>query len=179
MVVGKILEGQDNKNFMHNVYPHCCHECNYPTKQEINDDFQIKCRNYDVSYTYDGYLIVSKKFKLYCENKNYNNIMFYRLPKETEFYCVAVNKALELDYKKREVKFINKCHICGRYAEVIGATPAFIKDKNLLTNNDFYKSSVDFGSFEGKSPLIILNNEMAQELLKQKFKGLYFDDIFL
>jgi hypothetical protein len=177
MVVGKILRGQDNRSFMHEEYPYKCKVCNYPIKQVINPNFKLVKKNFDISYTYDGYLIVSKKFKQFCEQIRYSNIVFIQLPKEPNFFCTYIEKEIILNYEKRNVKFITLCDVCKRYAEVIGATPSYLDNENSLMYNEFYRSNIDFGSFERKYPLIILNNEMAIELSKQKFKGLYFKNI--
>ena len=58
-------------------------------------------------YTYDGYLIVSERFKRFCINNDYQSIAFVALPKETEFFFVNVIKEITLNYKKREVQFID------------------------------------------------------------------------
>ncbi len=177
MVAGKILRGADNNSFMHETYPHCCKTCGYPVKQEVNPGFRLKQKRYDVSYTYDGYLIVSEKFKNYCTDMNFKNIVFEELPMEPGFYVVTVHKIITLNYTKREVKFIDKCDECGRYAEVIGATPSFIDDESELKDSEFYRSDMDFGSYERKSPLIIMNNNLANKITIKRFKGLYLKNV--
>ena len=47
----------------------------------------------------------------------------------------------------------------------------------IMEENTFYRSEYDFGSYNSKSPLIIVSLQMAKELTAQKFKGLYFKDV--
>lgn len=177
MVVAKLLRGDDNRSFMYYDYPDCCTKCHYTVKRSISPDFKLKRKQYDVSYTYDGYLIVSKRFKSFCEEKEYSNVTFHGLVNEPDFYCLESCEVVSLDYERRKVKFIDLCDKCGRYAEVIGATPSYIENNFEMKENTFYRSEFDFGSYNRKSPLIIIGNEMAEEMLKMKFKGLYFKDV--
>lgn len=177
MVVAKIFRGPDNLSFMHNVYPNCCEKCHYSINQSINPSFKLKKRQFEVAGTYDGYLIVSKRFKLFCEEKEYNNVQFYNLANEPDFYFLDSEKIIPLNYERRNVKFIDFCDKCGRYAEVIGATPSFMSQNNTMEENSFYRSEYDFGSYNGKSPLIVVSIKMAEDMSEKKFKGLYFKDV--
>ena len=179
MVVAKILRGPDNLSFMYDDYPNCCDKCRYSIHQSVNPNFRLRKKQFDVSGTYDGYLIVSKRLKIFCEEKGYNNVRFYNLESEPEFFFLDCTKVLSLDYERRKVQFIDFCDKCGRYAEVIGATPGFIGNDYLIEDNSFYRSEYDFGSYNSKSPLIIVSNKMAEEMQKMKFKGLCFKDVLV
>jgi len=192
MVAAKILLGGDNNSYMYNsVYPNCCGSCHFVTKQEVNplfrlsrkhyDDSYINLRpvrkQYDVSYTWDGYLIVSKRFKHFCEEKSYQNAIFHALTQEPDYYYLESSKIIPLDYAKREVDFHNLCNKCNRYEWVIGATPSYIHKGFILEEYTFYRSIYDFGSYNQKSPIIIVSLLMSKEMAAQKFKGLYFKDV--
>ena len=192
LVVAKILGGGDNNSFMYNeIYPYCCDSCHYTTKQELNPDFRLAHqrydfshiklhsvrKHYDVSYTWDGYLIVSKRFKQFCEEKSYQSVVFYSIPQESDFYFLESSKIIPLDYARRKVDFHNLCTKCNRYEWVIGATPNYTQEGFVMEENIFYRSEYDFGDFNNKSPLIIVSLRMAKELAAQKFKGLYFKDV--
>nr|WP_319998177.1 hypothetical protein [uncultured Draconibacterium sp.] len=177
MVIAKLLRAQDNKSFMHREYPIVCGSCGYPLKQVVCAEFKLNKRNMDVSYTWDGYLIVSERFVKFCNEQGYSNASFEKLQKEPQFYWFNVEETIALDYKKRGVQFLNLCKECNNYAEVIGAAPSFISDLTMLDEKSFYKSEYSFGSFERKTPLILLGTNTAKELTKQIFKGLYFKDV--
>ena len=92
------------------IYPYCYDSCHYATKQEVNPDFCLAHQRYDVShinlhsvrkhygvsYTWDGYLIVSKRFKQFCEEKSYQNVVFYFMPQESDFYFLESLKIIPL-----------------------------------------------------------------------------------
>lgn len=179
MVKAKILLGYDNKSYMYSKpnYPHCCESCHYPTKQVVNPAFHLVKRTQDVSYTYDLYLIVSEKFKLFCETRKYKNLIFHPIEKEPRFFFCESSKIIPLDYQRREVMFIDKCELCDRYAEVIGATPSFVLSDTIIEEKSFYRSEFDFGSYEHKSPLVIVSLDVAEELSKQKFRGICLKDV--
>ncbi len=179
MVVAKILRGDDNDSFMYTGNrPYCCMKCNYPTRQEANADFRLKKRRWDISYTHDLYLIVSSKFKQFCEASNFQNIVFYPLEKEKDFFFLDCTKVIPLDYQRREVQFIDFCDMCNRFAEVIGATPSYLLNNDFkIEPKSFYRSEYGFGSYDQKSPLIIVGPDVAKLLTAEKFRGLYFKDV--
>ena len=137
MVVAKILGGGDNNSYMYNpVYPHCCDICHYATKREVNPDFCLARqrytnlhpvrKQYDISYTCDHYLIVSKKFKQFCKKKSYTDAVFHSIPQEPDFYFLESSKIIPLDYARRTVEFIDFCQECKRFAEVICMSKNYI-----------------------------------------------------
>ena len=192
MVVAKRLGGGDNNSFMYNpTYPHCCDSCHYATKQEINPAFRLARqrydasyvnlypvrKQYDISYTYDHYLIVSRRFKHFCEEKSYQNVIFHSLPQEPDFYFLESSKIIPLDYARRNVQFGSFCKICNRYDYIAGATPSYIEQGFIMEENTFYRSEFDFGSYNQKAPLIIISLQMAKEMTVQKFKGMLLIDV--
>jgi hypothetical protein len=75
MPIAYSLSGPDNDSYMCgvaaalNVVPGLpvCPECGYKTEfQFSNPSFIVKRRSYDFSTTYDGYYIVSLRFKEHC-----------------------------------------------------------------------------------------------------------------
>jgi hypothetical protein len=189
MVVAKILFGRDNNSFMYDsVYPYCCDSCHYAMKQEVNRDFRLARqrydasntnlypvrKHYDASYTWDGYLIVSKRFKQFCEEKTYQNAIFHSIPKEPDFYFLESAKIIPLDYVRRNVQFGTLCKVCNRYDYIAGATPSYIQQGFVMEENTFYQSEHDFGSYNQKSPVIIISLQMAKEMSAQKFRGIFF-----
>lgn len=207
MVIAKKIVGADNNSYMYefNLYPDCCELCHYSMKQMINpnfrfskkryDDAHINAYNvekhYDVSYTGDHYLIVSQKLVDFCQERQYQNVIFHNIPSEPAFYFLESNKILSLDYNKHyklplkpdkiyingshTIKFGNLCPKCNRYDGVNGVPFAFRHIQ--IEENSFYRSEYEFGNFNYKSPLIIVSLQMAKDMQKQKFRGLYFNDI--
>lgn len=179
MVVAKIIFDADNNTFMHKVYPNLCPKCGYSTKIEINEFFRLNKRKYDVSATWDSFPIVSQRFKDFCEVEGFENIKFLSFRIEPDFYSYTINKIFSLDYVRRNVVFNKFCDVCNRYEEIIGATPSFIEQGFVIQENSFYRSEFEFGGFNRKFPLTIVSLDVAEKLKKQKFRGLYFEDVLL
>lgn len=179
MVIAKILGGYDNNSYMYiNNRPYCCENCGYPIKREVNQNFELKKKQMDVSYTYDGYLIVSYRFKSFCKENNFQNIVFNSIESQPDFFFLESIKVIPLDYLRRNVQFIDLCSTCNQFAEVIGATPSYLGDYDFkIHENNFYKSEFNFGSYSHKAPLIIVSIDIAKLHSIQKFKGLFFDDV--
>jgi len=182
MIITYDFFGQDNKSFMYdydNDSYKKCPNCNNRLGYEINPNFKLHCKKYDVSYTYDGFLIVSQKFKFLCEENSYKEVSFINLPLEQDFFVFQTNDILKFDYERRKVDFIKLCEKCNRFDEVIGITPAFLKDIKEEIKEGFFRSDLIFGSGNDKSPLIIIGTDTYKKLKAKKLKGIDFDPIYI
>ena len=102
MIVGYSITGDDNDSFMCSSADEVlenmkglsvCPVCKYRTDFfYINKNFKMSRRNKDFSSTYDGYDIVSRKFKEFCERRGYENIDFRGLKNEPDFFVVFSTK---------------------------------------------------------------------------------------
>jgi hypothetical protein len=186
-IIGYNLYGPDNDSYMSascdNILEELdnvptCNGCGYRTDYTYaNNNFKIKKRNYDISYTYDGVCIVSLTFKEFCKKNKYSNIIFKELPREEKFYQFIVENELEFDYTRRETKLINYCESCGFYENVIGSIPTFLKDIINPLDDGFYRSDLLFGSRNEKSPLIIISPFTKELLDNEKLKGVEYKEI--
>lgn len=96
---------------MYNVSPHCCSQCGYPTKQEINPEFKLKRKRFDVFNTYDGYLIESQRFKDFC-------LKYYRF-----YFDILIDKVKDFEVQ------VDGLTVNGVSVEV---APAYFKTKTQL-----------------------------------------------
>ena len=138
----------------------------------LNTDFKLTKKNYDISYTYDAYLIVSDRFKQFCVDNKNGDILFYRLPNDEAKFLMTVNSIVKFDTKRRGTKFLNFNSKCNEYNEVIGATPVCLAN-NLTLPDGFFRTDMEFGGSYAKSPVILLGFDTYTKLKAQKFKGLY------
>lgn len=152
-------------------------QCGFTTTHKVNDNFKLVKSKYDVSCTWDGYVIVSKPFRDFCLHRGYKNINFLSLSLNPDFFTFNIDKIIKLNYEKRNVQFTRYCGICNRHDEVIGAVPSFVENSFIVEENSFYRSEYEFGSRNRKHALDIVSLNVAQELSKQKFRGLYFCDV--
>lgn len=142
----------------------------------INPNFKMKRIKKNIFNTWEGYMIVSEKFKNFCDNEGYNGLEFVPFPLMSQIYWFKVNNIVEYDTKARGTEFLGYSEECDSYAEVIGAIPACLKEKKLLTDG-FFRSDVFFGSYNGKDPLIMIGEATKIKLKTAGFKEIYFEKI--
>lgn len=163
----------DNKyNMYKNLVLDICSRYSNTYKINVIDQQLVFRAKWDISTTFDGFYIVSEKFKQFCENEKYKGLEFIILPQSSTFYWFKIHNVIEFNSEYRKTKFLNYSSECDGYESVIGANPACLKLNDPLTDG-FFRTDLFFGSYAGKSPLY-----MVGEVTKQKLKAVGFKEIF-
>ena len=178
------LSGYDNDSYMcssaNRVFEgieglEVCSKCGYRTDFEyINKKFRVKRRTNDISYTYDGYCIVSLKFKEACERAHLKGVQFTKLPGDKEYFHLKSNCIIEFDTASRKTRFENKCELCGNYESIVGATPAFIKGD---LESDICRTDIMFGSGNTKHPMILISEKVKEVFEREKLNGVLAEEV--
>ena len=137
---------------------------------------KIKRRKYEVSATYDGVTVVSRRFQSVYDSNRLEGLVFQELPSAPDFLAVMATDVVQFDAKERETRFINKCPVCGRFEEVIGATPAYLMEGEVVPDRGFVRSDLEFASFDEKGPLILCGPAAGEVLKKARFRGLDLEE---
>ena len=184
MSKGYSISGFDNDSFMcssaDRVFDEIgdidvCPKCGYRTDfNYIYEKFRVKRRGNDISFTYDGYCIVSLKFKEACDRAGFEGIEFLGLPGDKEYYHLVPGCVVEFDCEKRKTRFENKCDVCGNYESVVGATPAFIKGELA---SDVCRTDILFGSGNAKKPIILISENAKKVFDREKLVGIFAEEI--
>jgi hypothetical protein len=124
----------------------------------------IKERQYDVSVTYDGVVVVSDVFKRACDVASLSGLAFRRLPSDPGFYSIRPLRVVPFDYERRKTRFLNKCDMCGAWEAVVGATPVFLKAGSVIGDREFVRTDLEFGNLDRKHPLILCGMESPSAL---------------
>ena len=156
-----LVDGQDNDSYAFRNYPPLN---NY---QRIHQKLTP-----DMSITYDGVLIASQRFKSIYDANHRLGLIFHQLPVDGDFFAIHALKVVEFDAERRKTRFINPCPRCGRFESVIGATPVFLKRGSKIEGLEFVRTNLEFGSADGKHPLLICGQVAADILSCAKLKGL-------
>ena len=179
--IRKVLYGHDNESyaFRNRNDAHRCPKCGGLLQKWEQDlsGFKLEKRNLDISYTYDGVLVVSKRFKEFVENKGFIGVEFRQLPDDSEFFSLVCNATVAFDFERRRTRFEDKCDKCGCYESVAGATPTFLKRGKEVSSNSLSRTDLEFGSGDEKHPLIICGAEVVQAIRRQGFRGIDFAEI--
>lgn len=86
MILGYAISGPDNDSYL---YPEGWGKSVYQVldfinnrEQYITDNFKVKRKSFNLSFTYDSALIVSQKFGDFCIRNEFKGIQFYPLKKQ-------------------------------------------------------------------------------------------------
>ncbi|MFD1000489.1 hypothetical protein ACFQ21_14285 [Ohtaekwangia kribbensis] len=182
MILGYVVTGPDNDSYMLDGVnlseAGICHACGLLLNFEYhNPDLKLRRATFDLSHCYDLGIIVSLRFKEFCIRHDYTGIRFSDFRALQNNYQLFIDNKIELDVIKRKIQFIKKCKHCHRYKEVIGATPAFLKNEEPIPNG-FFASDLLFGSDNSKNPIMIVGSETREKLQTERIKGLWFEPIY-
>jgi len=180
--VGNYLKGQENlsyaiSGFLDEGSRLKCDKC-----QSLNSPFyfdshlNLKKKNLDFSSTYEGANIVSEKFKRFCIGNNLENLLFTPLESADGFYHFQVlGKTAEVDIEKSKFTVGALCSICGFNTEIFGGVELFIRNKKL---SGFYTTDIIWRTHFVFRPRFIVDLETTKLLKDEKFKGLYFENVY-
>ena len=177
MILGYDFYCYDNKKRMfENVELNKCDRySNIYSINRIDPLFKIHTKK-QLSTTYDNFIIVSEAFKSFCINQNYTGIEFVILPKSPGYYWFKTHNIIEFDSESYGTRFINYDEDCKGYAEIIGASPVYLK-KPIPISDGFFRTDICFGSFETKSPVILIGVETLKKLKLSSFNEIDASEI--
>jgi len=178
--IGKILFGKDNDSYMHPNKSNqeiCCSYCGNRTKMILNEQFELNEKGLDVSYTYDGYPIVSLRFKKWLDMRFGQDLKFSQIKNDSNYFWLEIKPVIKFDSERRNTKMIEQCNHCRNYKEVVGATPGFVLEPEKLLNGGIFRSDIKFGSVRNQFCLMILDLNTASDISLEKFIGLSFAKI--
>jgi hypothetical protein len=177
MLLGYVIFSYGNKLSMYRNIKlnECDRYSDTYTINRIDPNFKIKT-NKHITSTYDNFTIVSEQFKTFCESEKYDGLEFMILPKSPGFYWFKIHNIIKFDAEAYGTRFINYNKQCDGYEEIIGATPACLKVKELIPDG-FFRTDICFGSFANKFPLKIVGIKTQQKIKGAGFKGIDWDEV--
>ncbi|MBO4827124.1 MAG: hypothetical protein J5506_07835 [Prevotella sp.] len=180
-IVGKLLSGLDLKDyvyegwrFRHDFCP-VCHNTLVPTPP---DNYVFRKRTGDVWVSYDGFYIVSTRFKKFCEEQGFPNLIFVPIVSSKGYFFFMTNEIFKFDHIRSDVLFITKRACCGNYDEIIGEprfqSPIEKKDlDNFICRDEYY-----YGSLYNKNQIIIVGSKTQELMMQYGLSNLYFIDVY-
>jgi hypothetical protein len=159
-------------------HPATCPTCGRKTDPNfVNPDYRPKQRSWDISATYDGYDIVSERFRDFCRRHDWQGMTFVPLPATKDFFVLRLTSVLAFDSKRRGTRFEDPCPACNEFYNVIGVTPAFLRGVTEPIEEGFFRSDLEFGAGPEQSPLILVGIGTAEKLRKQKFRNFHLGKV--
>jgi hypothetical protein len=186
-IIGYSICGYDNDSYMlrdkENNFLTTLKRCSICgellKKKDIpTDKFNLK-KQLDFSATYDGFTICSQRFVDFYDFRNYSGLDFDPIKSISGYYIISVGNSniLEFDAIKRKTRFMDKKECCKRYESIIGATPVYLKSPDRLKDGVFYRTDLEFGSGDEKSPLLLVALKTGKEIKQENFRGIDFGEI--
>lgn len=174
-LVAYLLYGQDNDTFMFDDEEYdLCPVCGYKKEfLKYNPHYVPKQRMRDYSSTYDGFSIVTAKFRDCISNK-LDGVLFEEFDKNKNYLNLRPEGIVEFDYERSGTRFIKKCNECGNFESVVGiGRPPYLKVLKPISRGIF-RTDLFFGSGSRKNPLTIVGIDTKRELESCGLRGLEF-----
>lgn len=148
-------------------HPATCGTCGQKTDPTyVNPDFKVRHRTWDICGTQDGYTIVSRRFRDFCQSQRWEGMDFVTLPADDAFFVLRLSSVLPFNARRRE----KLCPACGKFYDVIGPEPAFVRGSTAPIEDGFFRSDLEFASGHEQHPIIIVGIHTAKTLKTQRFQ---------
>lgn len=182
IVVAKRLKGKDLKNYVYtegwearNDYCPVCHNTLIPVPPS---NYVFKKRTGDYWISCDGFAIVSEKFRRFCIERGYPNLIFTPIKKSKGYYFFTTNEIYKLDYDRSNVGYGVKRECCGNYDYIIRPPRYRSKDESIHKDDFICRAETLFGSYANKSYVIVVGVATVKLMEKYGISKLYFEDIY-
>jgi hypothetical protein len=159
--------------------PVLCPDCGRKLDSSwVNPKFRVGRRSRDACATYDGYFLVSYRFKQTWEAAGHDGAVFQRLPNDTDFYSLRSDRIVAFDADRAGTRRQDYCSSCEAYATVVGARPAYLLGVERPLERGLYRTDLEFACDIEQHPLLIVSPETRDMLVGAGLKGLEFSDVF-
>ena len=170
-IVGYVLGGHDNNTYMFDsIRPvvEKCPQCGYRLDFLMSNAHYKLTKTFspaymdivvtpktDLSVTYDGQTIVTKKFKEFCHQHGYAGLDFVSFLADKNHFHFLVSTELEVDAVRGGTRFDKLCPVCDSY-ESITRGYEYLQRQQPLPDG-FYRTDLLFGSGTRKVPPSLLD----------------------
>lgn len=168
IVVAKIFTCDELKRFMYetNDFPGLCPYC-HNTLEKIPDvNFRTRTKK-DIVSTYDGFYIVSERFKVFCEDQGLCDLTFIPIKRSPGHYYFEPQTIFSVDEDNTIFEHEGEpCGFCGKYSWFGG--PHRIYSKSYLSEEEnFIRRSKDFFGDKNRKFFLIIIGLRTEKLLKE------------
>lgn len=144
----------------------------------INPVYRVRHRRRDAVATYDGYFLVSRRFRALLEAQKWQGADLIALPADEDFFWLRPLPQVYFDAARRGTRFEDYCPKCCAYYNVIGANPVYLRDVHAPLPASFFRTDLEFASGPEQHPLVIVGPSIGEFLLKAHLPMLEISPIF-
>jgi hypothetical protein len=175
--IGFTIWPKENRAYMFYAIPkglEICSGCGHRIDVDAhNPAFRMKRTPYEVTVTYDSQIIVSRRFRDFCEDTGYAGLEFLEFSNSSNYYNFRVSPILKFDEKAQKVGRESFCPVCKQYESIFAVVPSFFKRRTILKDG-FYRSDLICGYGDKKRPLVIVSEQTKTALDDAGISGLSF-----
>ena len=177
IIIAKILSGKDmDYMFLDQATRQgLCSVCHNLLEQIPDLNAKIKRKKGDFFVTYDGFTLVSQKFKDFCDERHYPNLTYKEMKNMPGLYYFMPNNVFRIDTSMLHLCNFNEC--CNSFDSIVGGVIKAI-DFKVETNDFICRSNFFMGSRHRKGPCIIVGLETAKKMRDFGLKDVYFHDVY-
>lgn len=166
----------DSSFFEDRVVPRC-DACQHMLGKWSHVSTDVKVgRRLDVGASYDGVLVVSKRFREWYAAFGCEGLTFTPLADGRNAW-VRAERVVSFDTERKKVRCNKLCSKCGQFWDVVGATPVHLRPGQSVGAREFVQTDLEFASGDEKGPLLICGFEAGCEMEAQKFAGLEMEAV--
>jgi len=177
-IVAKVILGND-MDYMFSLQdkrPGICSVCHNLIEQIPDLDAVIKRKKGDFFVTYDGFALVSQKFKDFCESRNYPHLTFQEMTNMKGLYYFMPNEVFQIDTSVLHFMNYNEC--CRSFDGVYGGLIKIAPNFPIVSNDFICRSNIFFRDRQKKGPLYIIGIETVQHMCDYGLKDICFDNVY-
>jgi hypothetical protein len=180
-IVGYVLGGHDITVHLFDsapdtqVCPHCksCLDRSYiPPQLKIPAS-----QRYGFGGTRDLQLLFSTDLIKLIGEMTAQKFELHPISRTPDYAYVIPHDLVEFDLERRATKIGPPCSQCMMPTYVVGATPAYLKCRSI-PDCGFFRTDIEFGGENGKSPLIVVGKTLKDEIESRHFRGVYFKEAY-
>ena len=139
---------------------------------------KIKRRNLDVSYTYDGFMVVSRRFLELYRAHRLVGLRINPLPDDREFAVVRPTESVPFDEEATLTEYEDQCPVCGQWDSITCVDPIYVRKSARVEPGSFVRTDFEFATHEEKTPIVICREHVREILEAGDLKGLVTNEVF-
>lgn len=143
----------------------------------IRPGFRVSNRRRDITCTYDGYTLVSERFRKTWRQWGHRGAVFLELPSDPQFFALESNQVVPFDAESAGTRFEDFCESCQSHSTVVGTFPTRLKGIAEALHPGLYRTDIAFACGIEQSPLLIVDPQTRMQIKSEKLVGFEFSPV--
>lgn len=157
--------------------PGLCKKCKTRLEMIPNPNYRVRIKGRDFQNTYDGYCIVSERFKSFCEQNNYPDLEFTQT--KTKGYYTFLPQKIYQTSSDIGITYSHLNECCNLYSHVYVSHRLYVRDKNFIQEGDDFiaRTEILYGDRSYKQHMIVIGNKTYVKMKEFGLKIQHLADV--